>query len=80
MNDETADVIKNLFEVTDEMKIDINKMQRQIGSQDCGLFAITVSTALLHGLDVPQITFCQKEMRRHLISCFIAKSLTPFPT
>ena len=63
-----------------ETKIDLKKMQRQVGSCDCGVFAIAVSTALLNGLDVSQITFCQKEMRSHLISCFTAESLTQFPT
>ena len=79
MNDETVGVIKNLFEVTDKVKISVIKMQKQIGSQDCGVFAIAVSTAILNGLDVSQITFCQTEMRKHLISCFTARSLTPFP-
>ena len=74
MNDETVGVIKNLFEVTDEVKIDIIKMQRQIGSQDCRVFAIAVSTAILNGLDV---SFCQREIRKHLISGFTVRSLTP---
>ena len=78
VNDETVGVIKNLFEVTDEVKIDVVKMQKQIGSQDCEVFAIAVST-ILNGLDVSQITFCQREMRKHLISCFTTRSLTPSP-
>ena len=81
MNDETVGVIKNLFEVTDEVKISVIEMQKQIGSQDCGVFAIAVSIAILNGPDVSQITFCQTEMRKHLIFCFTAtcRSLTPFP-
>jgi hypothetical protein len=79
LNDETADVIKNIFEVTDEMTIEVKKMQTQHGSKDCGLFAIATSTALLNGLDVSQITFRQEEMRTHLISCLTVNSLTPFP-
>lgn len=79
VNNETAEVIKNLFEIRDKMRIDISKMQRQIGSQDCGIFAIAVSTVILNGLDVSQITFSQKEMRGHLMSCFEAESITPFP-
>ena len=76
MNDETVGVIKNLFEVNDEVKIDIIKMQRQIGSQDCGVFTIAVLTAILKGLDV---SFCQREIRKNLISGFTARSLTPIP-
>ena len=52
-------------------------MQIQKGSQDCGLFAIAIATALLNGLDMSQITFCQYDMKQHLISCFIAKLLMP---
>ena len=52
VNDETVEVIKSLFEITNETKIDLKKMQKQLGSQDCGLFAIAVSTALLNGLDI----------------------------
>ena len=37
-------MIKSLFEITNETKIDLKKMQKQLGSQDCGLFAIAVSS------------------------------------
>ena len=62
VNADTVDVINNIFVMTDETKIDLKRMQRQNGSHDCGVFAIAVSTALLHGLDVSQVTFCQNEM------------------
>ena len=39
-----------------------------------------IATALLNGLDMSQITFHQEDMRQHLISCFTARLLTPFPT
>ena len=62
MNADTADVINNNFVMTDETKIDLKRMQRQNGSHDCRVFAIVVSTGLLHGLDVSQVTFRQNEM------------------
>ena len=80
MSDGTVCVIKNLFEFTAETKIVQMKMQRQCGSQDCGLFAIAVSTALLNELDASQLKFHQGEMRQHLTSCFKANSLTVFPS
>ena len=80
VNAKTVDVINNIFVITDETKIDLKRTQIQKGSQDCGLFAIAIATALLNGLDMSQITFCQEDMRQHLISCFTAKLLTPFPT
>ena len=53
--------------IIDETKIDLKRMQIQKGSQDCELFAIATATALLNGLDMSQITFCQDDMRQNLI-------------
>ena len=36
-------------------------MQIQNSSQDCGLFAIPIATALLNGLHMSQMTFCQDD-------------------
>ena len=80
VNAKTIDVVNNIFVILDETKTDFNRMQIQKGSQYCGLFAITTATALLNGLDMPQITFCQDNMRQHLISCFTATLLMPYPT
>ena len=80
MADGSVSVIKNLFAVTNTTKIEVKKMQHQRGSSDCGVFAIAVCTALLNGVDVSTVVFSQAKMREHLVSCFIAKSLTPFPT
>ena len=66
--------------ITDKTKIDLKRMQIQKALQDCGLFATAIATALLNGLDMSQITFCQYDIRQYLISCFIAKLLTSFPT
>ena len=77
----TVDVINNIFVITDETKIDLKRLQIQDSLQDCGLFAIATATALLNGLDMSQIAFYQKDMRRYLTTCFIDKLLiTPFPT
>ena len=78
--DGTVSVIKNLFAVTGTTPIEVKKIQHQRGSRDCGVFAIAVCTAFLNGVDVSTVTFSQDKMREHLVSCFIAKSLTPFPT
>jgi len=50
----TVDVINNIFVITNYTKIDLKRPQIQEGSQDCGLFDITIATALLNGLDMPQ--------------------------
>ena len=68
VNAKTVDAINNTFVITDETKIELKRTQIQDGSQDCGLFAIAIATALLNGLDMSQITFHQEDMRQHLIS------------
>ena len=77
MNVKTIDVINNIFVITDKTKIDLKRMQIQKALQ---VFAIAIATALLNGLDMSQMTFCQYDIRQPLISCFIAKLLTSFPT
>ena len=72
----TKKIIVNLFKLSDEPKFDVVKMQKQVGSKDCGLFSIAVVTALLFD---GNMTFCQQKMRQHLLSCFEAKLLSLFP-
>ena len=51
----------------------------QVGSCDCGLFAVAFATAVAHGKDPLQCTFDQSHMRQHLHKCLSRKRLTPFP-
>lgn len=53
--------------------------QRQIGSNDCGLFAIATATAVLFELDAKLTYFSQNGMRSHLTKCFEEQVITPFP-
>ena len=53
-------------------------LQKQIGGKDYGLFAITVITAVAHGLDPSKYLFVQDKMRHHL-NCLQNKNITPFP-
>ena len=54
--------------------VTVNKVpvQRQHGSVDCGLFAITNTVALCFGYEPNKMLFHQDRMRNHLISCFDA--------
>ena len=69
----TARVITILFNIQDGAQIHQKMMQRQIGFHDCGLFAIAVSTLLLHSpaIDVSSATFCQQQMRDHRSTCLL---------
>jgi hypothetical protein len=54
-------------------------IQRQIGSNDCGLFAIATAVDLALGIDPCTVTYKQGEMRKHLLACFKQQHLTLFP-
>ena len=52
---------------------------KQIGSKDCGAFAIAYCTSLAFGKDPCKQRFVQEKMRHHLITCFRNNKLTVFP-
>ena len=56
------------------------KVQRQLGSSDCGLFALAFAAELCHGLDPTNRSYDQAKMREHYISCLESRTITPFPT
>ena len=49
--------------------IRLPSVQKQIGSMDCGLFAITFITCLAHGKELPTCKFKQHNLRSHFIDC-----------
>jgi Ulp1 family protease len=44
-------------------------VQRQVGSSDCGLFAIVYATSLCSGLDPHTLKYDQSKMRSNFLSC-----------
>jgi len=77
---ETRRTIYNLFQIGKKPKIVFAKYQRQIGTEDCGAFAIAVATAIAFGINPSSVYFQQEKMRSHLLACFEKQELTPFPT
>ena len=77
----TADQIINQVHPGDQ-KISIKSMnmQKQNGTSDCGLFAISVATAICYKLDPTVVRWAQGEMREHLVRSLEAERITPFPT
>ena len=55
------------------------EIPQQVGSADCGAFAIVIATALVSGSDSTEIIFHQSEMRQHLAECFERKMMSAFP-
>ena len=56
------------------------RVQQQIGTSDCGLFAIAFAVALVNGQDPAALMFDQGVMRQHLRLCLQRQRMEPFPT
>ena len=76
----TEMIISRLMPEKPEIKVDVMKLTKQIGSNDCGLYAIAIATALAYEVDPSTLLFEQNEMRTHLANCFMRQHLTQFPT
>ena len=55
------------------------KVQRPVGINDCGLFALAFATDLCHGLDPVNQKYKQESMRQHYVSCLENGAIVPFP-
>ena len=57
------------------------KVQRQMSSSDCGLYALAFATDLRHGIDPasPRI-YDQAVMRQHYIECLEKGRMPPLPS
>ena len=66
---------------TDANTFEVNfiNVQRQIGTDDCGLFGIAHATLLCFGSDPYLLKYDQRQMRDHLYNCYEKRSMTPFP-
>ena len=56
------------------------KVQRQVGGNDCGLFAIAFATSICFGKDPSIQSYNQPEMRSHLLQCLEHGEMSPFPS
>ena len=52
---------------------------KQLGSADCGVFAIAYAVDILEGNNPERIRYEQIKMREHLVRCLEAGKFTPFP-
>ncbi len=62
-----------------EIQITFKIAQFQMGSNDCGLFAIANMFSLASGIDPASISYHQDQMRPHLINCFEKQEMSMFP-
>ena len=76
----TVDLILDLIKCEqDTVTINSVKMQEQLGSDACGVFAVAVATALCHKEDPSTIQWNQNLMWQHILECFEAGKMTLFP-
>jgi hypothetical protein len=68
-----------LFHKGSQICIEYMNIQRQVGSNDCGLFSAAVATALCYQQCPVACHFDQQMMCQHLKSCFLNAKMTPFP-
>lgn len=61
------------------IEVTVKRCQKQIGGNDCALFAVANAVALLRGVDPATVKFQQPKMRQHLQECLEKHVLTMFP-
>ena len=55
------------------------RVQKQVGSSDCALFALAFATDLCYGLYPTSPRHSQKEMQQHYVTCLESGAIVPFP-
>ena len=74
----TRKIISNVYQSL--TSAELVRIHRQTGGQDCGVYAISISTALAFGHDPATIKFDQPAMRAHLIACMEKGTFSLFPS
>ena len=70
------------FSFVKESVIDVNiqRVQQQDNSVDCGLYALAFATSLAFGDDPSLIVYDASKLRQHLLNCLTNNEVTRFPT
>ena len=72
--------VMNLFSSgSNRPRVRLSPSQKQKGSDDCGIFAISLAVAIAFGLHPSKLCFRQDRMRAHLVSCLNRESFSLFP-
>ena len=64
----------------DRFSLNVVDVSRQLGSVDCGLFAIAMATDICNGINPASIDYIQDSMRSHLVTSFEKQYLGSFPS
>ena len=85
LNKKLTKALKNtvadlLHSSTKTIEVEYVNVQYQLGSDDCGLFAIANACELCFGGDPSVVKYIQKDMRKHLLKAFDTLQLMHFPS
>lgn len=72
----TTSILKQLF--GPKVEVVVNNDKKQIGTEDCGLFAIA-NCICLANKNSPSANYDQPQMRPHLVNCVEKLNFTEFP-
>ena len=59
--------------------VKMSSVNKQAGTDDCGVFAVAYCTSLVYGQNPSMFVYNQTVMRTHLVKCLESKKLEPFP-
>ena len=77
---ETLQQMKQLFSPENTFpQYQLSPCHKQVGTTDCGVFAIAYSIDILFGNNPSEIVYHQSKLRQHLVDCFGKGTLTTFP-
>ena len=79
LGDEMKRQLRKYYRLKNGGLIQVEPVQQQTNSYDCGLFAIANATALVYAQNPARQVYLAKRMRQHLLNCFEERKLVPFP-
>lgn len=77
-----SQLVENTMVLVKEMfgpRVNVVNTQKQLGPNDCGLFAIAYMVSIANEEDPAVVKYDQESFRSHLASCFASGKLTMFP-
>ena len=78
---ETQAILARLLRTkNDSFTIQIAKLNKQSGTNDCGVFAAAYCTSLAFGQDPSSVVYNQEHLRHHLLICLEKQKVSIFPT
>ena len=78
---QTKNILAKLLKTNeDSFTIQLAKVNKQSGTDDCGVFVSAYCTSLAFGQDPSSVVYDQGKLREHLVTCLENTKMTLFPT